>query len=92
MLWDVIDSRWIGMLHQPLHATTLFLNPTFYYKCNFDFDSEVMEGLHTCLQRMVPNLELHSKTNREIEMYQDNIKLFGFDDAIHERTTFMPHT
>ena len=43
MLWDVIDSRWIGMLHRIIHATTLFLNLAFSYKCGFDFDGEVME-------------------------------------------------
>lgn len=30
ILWDVIDSRWTGMLHQPIHAATLFLNPAFH--------------------------------------------------------------
>lgn len=42
MLWDLIDSRWTKMLHRPIHATTLFFNPTFSYNCNFDFDGEVM--------------------------------------------------
>ena len=69
MLWDVIDSRWTGMLHQPIHAATLFLNLTFSYKCGYDFDGEVMEGLHSCIQRMVPNHELHSKINCEIQFY-----------------------
>ena len=91
MLWDVIDSQWIGMLHRLIHATTLFLNPAFSYKCAFDFDGEVMEGLHSCIQRMVPNPELRSKINREIQFYQDCVGLFGFDDAIRERTLFMPH-
>eukprot|EP00253_Pinus_taeda_P012325 PITA_12325 len=49
MLWDVIDSRWTGMLHRPIHAATLFLNPAFSYKCGFDFDGEVTEGLHSCI-------------------------------------------
>ena len=47
MLWDVIDSQWTEMLHQPIHAAALFFNPTFSYKCAFDFDGEVMEGLHS---------------------------------------------
>ena len=64
MLWDVIDSRWTRMLHRPIHAATFFLNPAFSYKCNFDFDCKVMEGLHTCIHRMVPNLKLRSKINR----------------------------
>jgi len=90
MLWDVIDSRWAGMLHRPIHAAALFFNPAFSYKCNFDFDGEVMEGLHTCIQRMIPNPELRSKINREIQSYRDCVGLFGFDDAIRERTLFMP--
>eukprot|EP00253_Pinus_taeda_P019910 PITA_19910 len=91
MLWDVLDSRWTGMLHRPIHAAALFLNPAFSYKCNFDFDGKVMEGLHSCIQRMVPDPELCNKINREIQSYQDCVGLFGFDDAIRERTLFMPH-
>eukprot|EP00253_Pinus_taeda_P015844 PITA_15844 len=91
MLRDVIDSRWTGMLHRPIHAATLFLNPAFSYKCSVDFDGEVMEGLHSCIQRMVPDPELRSKINRKIQSYRDCVGLFGFDDAIKERTLFMPH-
>lgn len=54
------------MLHRSIHATTLFLNPSFSYKCAFDFVGNVMEGLHSCIQRMVPDPELRSKINREI--------------------------
>lgn len=36
MLWDVIDSQWTWMLHRPIHAAALFLNPTFSCKCGFD--------------------------------------------------------
>jgi hypothetical protein len=49
LLWDLNDPRWIKMLHRPIHATIVFLNPAFSYKCNFDFDGEVIEGIHTCL-------------------------------------------
>ena len=82
MLSEVIDSHWMGMLHRSIHATILFLNPTFSYKCDFDFDGKLMEGLHSCIQRKVPDLELRSKINREVQCYQDCVGLFGFDDAI----------
>ena len=71
------------MLHQPIHAATLFLNPAFSYKCNFDFDGKVLEGLLTCIQRMVPDYETHNAINREIEVYRDGteylalVMLFG---------------
>jgi hypothetical protein len=45
LLWDLIHSRWTKMLHRPIHASTLFLNPAFSYKCNSCFNGEVMGGL-----------------------------------------------
>ena len=63
LLWDLIDSQWTGMLHRPIHEEGLFLNPAFAYKCNFDFDSEVLEGLLTCIQRMIPDYETHNVIN-----------------------------
>ena len=69
MIWDLIDSRWTRMLHQPIHAATLFLNPYYAYSSDFDFDGEVMEGLLTCLERMVPDVETHRTISVEMEMY-----------------------
>jgi hypothetical protein len=89
LLGDLIDSRWTKMIHRPIHATTLFLNPAISYKCNLGFNGEVMEGLLTCLQRMVPDAEICLEINREIEMYQDGIRLFGLDDVV-ARTVLMP--
>ena len=66
MIWELIDRRWTGMLHRPIHATGLFLNPAFSYKCDFNFDGEVMEGLYTCLHKMVPDYETREEINREI--------------------------
>jgi hypothetical protein len=90
MIWDLIDSRWTGMLHRPIHAVALFLNPAFAYKCNFDFDDEVMDGLFTCLRKMVPDASTCDEINREIEMYQGCAGLFGFEDVVRLRTTLMP--
>lgn len=90
MLWVVIDSRWTRMPHRPIHVAALFLNPAFSYKCAFDFHGEVMEGLHSCIQRMVLDLKLRRKINCKIQFYRDCVGLFGFDDVIRERTLFMP--
>jgi hypothetical protein len=90
MIWDLIDSRWIEMLHRPIHAVALFLNPAFSYKCNFDFNDEVMDGLFTCLRRMVPDVVTRDQINREKEMYRECDALFGFEDAVKLRTTLMP--
>jgi hypothetical protein len=78
------------MLHRPIHATTLFLNPAFTYKCNFDFDDEAMNGLFICLWRMVPDVGNRDEINCKIEMYRGYVGLFGFEDAVRLRTTLMP--
>jgi hypothetical protein len=90
LLWDLIDSRWAEMLHQPIHAATVFLHLAFSYKCSFGFDGKVMEGLRTCLKRIVPDVEICIEINREIEMYRYGIKLFGFEDVVAARTILMP--
>jgi hypothetical protein len=78
------------MLHRPIHVATLFLNPAFSYKCNVDFDDEVMDGLFTCLRRMVPDANIHDEINREIEMHRECVRLYGFEDAVRLRTCLMP--
>ena len=77
------------MLHRPIPVAGLFLNPTFAYKCNFDFDGEVLEGLLTCIQRMIPNYETRNAVNRKIEVYWDGTGVFSFGDAIRDMTDFM---
>jgi hypothetical protein len=78
------------MLHRQIHVATLFLNPAFSYKRNFDFDDEVMDGLFTCLRRMVLDVCTCNQINRKIEMYRECVGLFVFEDAVRLRTTLMP--
>ena len=78
------------MLHQTIHATTLFLNPTFSYKCKYDFDEEALEGLIICINRMVHNFETRTSVTREMEMHREATGLFGYADAIHARTILTP--
>ena len=78
------------MIHRPIHAAALFLNLAFSYKCNFNFDAEVTEGLLSCLEKMVPDAETRSIINHEIEIYRDGSGVFGFQNAIRERESLMP--
>ena len=90
MLWELIDTWWTGMLHQPIHTAALFLNPSFSYKCKFDFDEEVLEGLIKCMNRMVPNFETRESITREMEMYREATGLFGYADAVRARNNLTP--
>ena len=78
------------MLHRTIHVTTLFLKPSFSYKCKFDIDEEVLEGLIKCINRMVPNFETRTSITHEMEMYREATGLFGYADAVHARTSLTP--
>jgi hypothetical protein len=90
LFWELIDTRRTGMLHRPIHAAAIFLNPAFSYKCNFAFDGEVMERLYACLQRMVPDVAIRLDINREIEMYRDGTGLFGYKDVVASMNILLP--
>ena len=78
------------MLHRPIHAAALFLNLVFSYKCKFDFDGEVLEGLIACLNRMVPDVETRSSITHEMELYQEASGLFGYANAVRARNSLTP--
>ena len=81
---------WYTVLHQPIHAAALFLNPAFSYKCKIDFDEEALEGLIECMNRMVPNFETRESITREMEMYREATGLFGYADAVRARNNLTP--
>ena len=78
------------MLQRPIHAVTLFLNPSYAYSSNFDFDGEVMEGLLRCVERMVPDVETNRAISVEMEMYREARGLFGFTNIVSNRSVLMP--
>ena len=46
-IWEMIDRKWNGMLHKPLHATGLYMNPKFFYGENFDpSNGEINKGIY----------------------------------------------
>jgi hypothetical protein len=49
-----------------------------------------MEGLHACLQRMVPDVAIRLDINREIKMYRDCTRLFGYEDVVASRNILLP--
>ena len=59
------------MLHRPIHAAGIFVNPSYANSSDFDFDGEVIEGLLTCLERMVPDVDTRRTIGVEMEMYRE---------------------
>ena len=59
-IWDMIDERWDGNLHRPLHAAAHHLNPRFVYAKEdepYVPDNEVKIGFYDTMERLVPNLD-----------------------------------
>jgi hypothetical protein len=88
-IWGVIDERWNNTLHRPIHATQLYLNPTFVYACGFNFDGEVIDGFLQCVQRMVLTPAECSEISRQNEIYRMASRMLGYDMAVQDRTTRM---
>jgi hypothetical protein len=56
-------------LHRPLHAAGYFLNPKLHYDPNFKADKEVIQGIHTCLKRMMGgDMTMVNKIDGKLEL------------------------
>jgi len=66
---NLIDQRWTGMLHRPLHATVCFLNPRCFYS-EFSNDVELRRGLRECMQRMIPDIHDYAQADVELDNYK----------------------
>jgi len=69
-LESIIDRRWTYCLHRPLHAAGKYLNPKFFYADSFEVDNEVMDGLYTCIERMISNDNLRALVPKEMQAYK----------------------
>eukprot|EP00253_Pinus_taeda_P010485 PITA_10485 len=90
LLWGVINERWNNTLHRSIHAIGLFLNPAFFYACGFVFDTKIMDGFLSCVQKMVRSPEQRIEISKEIETYRMAGNTFGFEMAVIDRTIKMP--
>ncbi|KAL3628258.1 hypothetical protein CASFOL_027304 [Castilleja foliolosa] len=88
-VFDIIDRRWNVQLHRPLHAAFHFLNPEYYYdNPQMEFDSEVIRGLYSCINKLVGDLEVEQKIMLELHTYKTaGDEMFGSPLAISMRKT-----
>ncbi|XP_057828565.2 uncharacterized protein LOC131039743 [Cryptomeria japonica] len=90
-LWDIIDRRWDGQMHTPLHAAGYFLNPLLFYKTDFlEIDAEIKQGFFKCMEKMFPDLEKFDAATIELEMYKHAKGFLSSRAAIQSRKTIQP--
>lgn len=63
------------------------MNPGIYYK-NYEMktlDTEVWEGYHACVERLVPNKDLQDKIGEELGVYMKADGLLGMESTRRDR-------
>ncbi|CAN6455361.1 unnamed protein product [Victoria cruziana] len=89
-VWKVIDNRWSGQLHRPLHAATYYLNPVIKYQPDFKKDREVEYGILDCIDVLVADRKERDAVHSEIHTYDNCIGVIGRDTTIRCRTSMRP--
>ncbi|XP_031739008.1 uncharacterized protein LOC116402801 [Cucumis sativus] len=90
-IFTIIDKRWELQLHRPLHAAGYYLNLSFYYSNpNIQEDDEIVNGLYSCITKMVASLEVQDKILAELSKYKRAEALFGQPLAIRQRDKISP--
>ncbi|KAK2635406.1 hypothetical protein Ddye_030198 [Dipteronia dyeriana] len=75
-IFKLIDARWSIQLHRPLYGVGWFLNLEFFYNTR-NVDDEVANGLYTCRESLVPNVETQCAIDLELSKYKKAEGLFG---------------
>nr|GMD11821.1 uncharacterized protein LOC109167856 [Ipomoea batatas] len=95
-VFEIIDRRWSSQLRQPLHAAAYYLNPDFFrYRSEPPVSpsinsAEVVAGFYECLERLVPDQDLHEKIIEEVTSWEVGTGLFGMAVAKKQRGSKAP--
>ncbi|KAK2433551.1 hypothetical protein QL285_018808 [Trifolium repens] len=91
-VWKLIDKRWKGQLHRPLHAAAYYLNPQYHFGKDFKGDNiDVKNGLYSCVSRLVSDDVQRDKINMQLaDFHFCQGPLFGSEYAKKARTTMHP--
>nr|GMD07863.1 uncharacterized protein LOC109167856 [Ipomoea batatas] len=95
-VFEIIDRRWSSQLRQPLHAAAYYLNPDYFrYRSEPPVSpsvnsAEVVAGFYECLERLVPDQDLHEKITEEVTAWEVGTGLFGMAVAKKQRGSKAP--
>ncbi|KAH1232600.1 hypothetical protein GmHk_09G025212 [Glycine max] len=86
-VFAIIDKK----MELPLHASTHFLNPEFFYdNIDLEFDFEVTNGLFDYIKKLVPQFDVQQKILTELHLYKIGVEHFGSDFVMAQRKTHSP--
>ncbi|XP_020244128.1 uncharacterized protein LOC109822351 [Asparagus officinalis] len=88
--WEIIDWRWDRQLPRPLHSAAFFLNPRFFYSIQGEVSNEISSGMLDCIERLVPEVKIQDKIQKELHLYKSAAGDFGRKMAVRARHTLLP--
>lgn len=81
-----IDSRWECQLHRPLHPTSQYLNPLYYYRdLTVEGNAELVDRIHSCMARLSASAEIVGNIYQQLQMYNNDTDSYGTQAAISQR-------
>lgn len=88
----IIDQRWMGQLHRPLHAAGYYLNPQIHFGPNFKGnDIDIKNGLFSVISKLVSDAAERSKINSQLaDFHFSRGPLFGSEYAKKARAEMHP--
>ncbi|XP_026418441.1 uncharacterized protein LOC113313876 [Papaver somniferum] len=90
LYWKIIDNRWDQLLQHPLHEASFFLNPKYYYSLKGDVHDKIPSGMLDCIERLMPDIKVQDKINKEMIGYKNVAGDFGRNMAVRARHTLLP--
>ncbi|PIA54669.1 hypothetical protein AQUCO_00900913v1 [Aquilegia coerulea] len=90
LYWNIINSRWDEQVQHPLHEAGFFLNPGLYYSLEGDVRDKIPSGMLDCIERLVPDINIQDKINKELISYKNAVGDFGRKMAIRAAHTLLP--
>ncbi|XP_026459444.1 uncharacterized protein LOC113360109 [Papaver somniferum] len=99
--WGVIkgcfEKRWKNNFNHALHCAAYYLNPSIFYTIEaYEMDSdpkyiEIKRGLHTAMQRLIPNEDELDAATGELRKYADAVGILGSPPCKRRRNKDQPH-
>ncbi|XP_026451192.1 uncharacterized protein LOC113351419 [Papaver somniferum] len=99
--WAVINAcfekRWKKNFNHALHCAAYYLNPSIFYNIEtYEMDSnekyiEIKRGLHTSMERLIPNEDELDQATSELRKYADAVGILGSPSFKRRRTKDQPH-
>ncbi|XP_026436559.1 uncharacterized protein LOC113334542 [Papaver somniferum] len=99
--WAVINAcfekKWKKNFNHALHCAAYYLNPSIFYNIEtYEMDSnekyiEIKRGLHTAMERLIPNEDELDQATSELRKYADVVGILGSPSCKRRRTKDQPH-